>query len=153
MVHVLGNHEYMGDLDGDAAQNIYNLPNSRRYSVQHGNVYVATINYTINRAELKADLEWLKQDAKASKCKWKVLTMHQPAYYTNVAGSNEMINELVPGAAEEAGRRAETCGLFLPRQGGCAGRPAVQASGNGICSASDQLCRLGERFHTVAKVL
>ena len=103
MVHVLGNHEYMGDLDGDAAQNIYNLPNSRRYSVEYGNVYVATINYTINRAELKADLEWLKQDAKASKCKWKVLTMHQPAYYTNTAGSNEMINELVPGAAEEAG--------------------------------------------------
>ncbi|MBS7146782.1 MAG: phosphodiester glycosidase family protein [Intestinibacter bartlettii] len=103
MVHVLGNHEYMGDLDGDAAQNIYNLPNSRRYSVEYGNVYVATINYTVNRAELKADLEWLKQDAKASKCKWKVLTMHQPAYYTNTAGSNEMINELVPGAAEEAG--------------------------------------------------
>ena len=103
MVHVLGNHEYMGDLDGDAAQNIYNLPNSRRYSVEYGNVYVATINYTVNRAELKADLEWLKQDAKASKCKWKVLTMHQPAYYTNTAGSNEMINELVPGVAEEAG--------------------------------------------------
>ncbi|KMW25696.1 hypothetical protein HMPREF0977_01559 [Clostridium sp. 1_1_41A1FAA] len=103
MVHVLGNHEYMGDLDGDAAQNIYNLPNSGRYSVEYGNVYVATINYTVNRAELKADLEWLKQDAKASKCKWKVLTMHQPAYYTNTAGSNEMINELVPGAAEEAG--------------------------------------------------
>ena len=103
MVHVLGNHEYMGDLDGDAAQNIYNLPNSRRYSVEYGNVYVATINYTVNKAELKADLEWLKQDAKASKCKWKVLTMHQPAYYTNISGSNEMINELVPSAAEEAG--------------------------------------------------
>ncbi len=29
--------------------------------------------------------------------------MHQPAYYTNAAGSNEMINELVPGAVEEAG--------------------------------------------------
>ncbi len=32
MIHVLGNHEYMGDLNGDAAQNIYNLPNARRYS-------------------------------------------------------------------------------------------------------------------------
>ena len=103
MIHVLGNHEYMGDLNGDTAQNIYNLPNSRRYSVEYGNVYVATINYTVNKNQLKEDLEWLKQDAKASKCKWKVLTMHQPAYYTNIAGSNEMINELVPGAAEEAG--------------------------------------------------
>ena len=103
MIHVLGNHEYMGDLNGDTAQNIYNLPNARRYSVEYGNVYVATINYTTSKSQLKEDLDWLRQDAKASKCKWKVLTMHQPAYYTNVAGSNEMINELVPGAVEEAG--------------------------------------------------
>lgn len=103
MIHVLGNHEYMGDLNGDTAQNIYNLPNARRYSVEYGNVYVATINYTTSKSQLKEDLNWLRQDAKASKCKWKVLTMHQPAYYTNVAGSNEMINELVPGAVEEAG--------------------------------------------------
>ena len=103
MIHVLGNHEYMGDLNGDTAQNIYNLPNARRYSVEYGNVYVATINYTTSKSQLKEDLDWLRQDANASKCKWKVLTMHQPAYYTNVAGSNEMINELVPGAAEEAG--------------------------------------------------
>ena len=103
MIHVLGNHEYMGDLNGDTAQNIYNLPNARRYSVEYGNVYVATINYTTSKSQLKEDLDWLIQDAKASKCKWKVLTMHQPAYYTNVAGSNEMINELVPGAVEEAG--------------------------------------------------
>lgn len=103
MIHVLGNHEYMQDLDANAAQNIYNLPNARRYSVEYGNVYVATINYTTSKSQLKEDLDWLRQDAKASKCKWKVLTMHQPAYYTNVAGSNEMINELVPGAAEEAG--------------------------------------------------
>lgn len=103
MIHVLGNHEYMQDLDANAAQNIYNLPNARRYSVEYGNVYVATINYTTSKSQLKEDLDWLRQDAKASKCKWKVLTMHQPAYYTNVAGSNEMINELVPGAVEEAG--------------------------------------------------
>lgn len=103
MIHVLGNHEYMGDLDADAAQNIYNLPNSRRYSVEYGNVYVATISYTVDKNQLKEDLEWLKQDAKASKCKWKVLTMHQPAYYTNSAGSNEMINELVPAVVDEIG--------------------------------------------------
>lgn len=103
MIHVLGNHEYMQDLDANAAQNIYNLPNARRYSVEYGNVYVATINYTTSKSQLKEDLDWLRQDAKASKCKWKVLTMHQPAYYTNVAGSNEMINELVPGAVDESG--------------------------------------------------
>lgn len=103
MVHVLGNHEFMGDLEGDAAQNIYNLPNARRYSVEYGNVYVATISYTTNKSQLKADLEWLKEDAKNSKAKWKVLTMHQPAYYSNPSGSNEMINELVPSVAEAAG--------------------------------------------------
>lgn len=103
MVHVLGNHEFMGDLEGEAAQNIYNLPNSRRYSVEYGNVYVATISYTTNKNQLKSDLEWLKEDAKNSKAKWKVLTMHQPSYYSNPSGSNEMINELVPPAAEVAG--------------------------------------------------
>lgn len=103
MIHVLGNHEYMGDLDGDAAKNIYNLPNDRRYSVEYGNVYVATISYTTSRSQLKSDLEWLVQDAKNSKAKWKVFTMHQPAYYSNPSGSNEMINELVPSAVEEAG--------------------------------------------------
>lgn len=103
MVHVLGNHEYMGDLEGEAAQSIYNLPNDRRYSVEYGNVYVATISYTTSKSQLKSDLEWLKEDAKNSKAKWKVLSMHQPAYYSNPSGSNEMINELVPSAAEVAG--------------------------------------------------
>ena len=103
MVHVLGNHEFMGDTTADAAQNIYNLSNDKHYSVEYGNVYVGVINYTNNKSELEANLEWLKQDAKASKAKWKVLTMHQPPYYTNIAGNNEYINELVPAAAEEAG--------------------------------------------------
>ena len=103
MVHVLGNHEFMGDLDGDAARNIYNLPSENHYSVEYGNVYVGVINYSSDVNKLKSDLEWLKQDAKASKAKWKILTMHQPPYYTNVASNNDLIHELVPSAAEEAG--------------------------------------------------
>ena len=103
MVHVLGNHEFMGDSTADAAQNIYNLSNDRHYSVEYGNVYVGIINYTTDKEQLKQDLEWLKSDAKGSNAKWKVLTMHQPPYYTNIAGNSELINELVPAAAQEAG--------------------------------------------------
>ena len=103
MVHVLGNHEFMGDSTADAAQNIYNLSNDRHYSVEYGNVYVGVINYTTDKEQLKQDLEWLKSDAKASNAKWKVLTMHQPPYYTNITGNSEIINELVPSAAQEAG--------------------------------------------------
>ncbi|WP_055089479.1 phosphodiester glycosidase family protein, partial [Intestinibacter bartlettii] len=103
MVHVLGNHEFMGDSTADAAKNIYNLSNDRHYSVEYGNVYVGVINYTTDKEQLKQDLEWLKSDAKASNAKWKVLTMHQPPYYTNIAGNSELINELVPSAAQEAG--------------------------------------------------
>lgn len=103
-IHVLGNHEYMGDLTGEASNDIYNLPNEHYYSVNYGNVYVAVINYTNGGAsELKEALDWLKTDAANSNAQWKVLTMHQPPYYTNTTGNNEYIKEMVPPVAEEAG--------------------------------------------------
>ena len=105
-IHVLGNHEHESDLSGANAQAIYNLADGSygsAYSVQYGNVYVAVINYTQNAQQLQDALAWLVEDANASDATWKVLTMHQPPYYTNPTGGNGYINTYVPAAVDEAG--------------------------------------------------
>lgn len=106
MVHVLGNHEYAGDAYAERAAAVYNLTESAygsHYSVTYGDVYIAVINYTGTAAQLQAALDWLKEDAKASDATWKILCMHQPAYYTNAVGGNQEIYRYVPDAVEEAG--------------------------------------------------
>lgn len=106
MLHVLGNHEYAGDATASAAAAAFGLPcegAGTYYSVTYGNTYLAVINYTGTGAQLKEALAWLVEDAKASNATWKVLCMHQPAYYTNANGGNGEIYNQVPDAAEAAG--------------------------------------------------
>ena len=106
VIHVLGNHEFAGDATADRSTKIYNLPTSGyggHYSVVYDNVYVAVINYTTNRQELAAALEWLKEDAAKTNAAWKILTIHQPAYFTNTSGGNNEIHDMLPAAAEAAG--------------------------------------------------
>jgi len=43
------------------------------------------------------------RDAKASNAEWKILTVHQPAYYTNATGGSAPMTAYVPNAVEEAG--------------------------------------------------
>ncbi len=102
IIHTLGNHEYYGDADGVAASAIYGLSSSEQdyYSVEYGNVYVAVINYSAN---LKEACEWLIEDANASTAQWKFLSVHQPAYYTNVNGGSQRFHAAIPAAAEAAG--------------------------------------------------
>ena len=103
ILHAIGNHELEGDSKLTASQSIFNMPDANHYSVQYGNVYVATLSYAFSETQLKEDLEWLIEDAQQSDALWKVVVTHQPAYYTNTAGSNELMHELLPAAAEEAG--------------------------------------------------
>ena len=106
ILRVLGNHEYYGDSAANVASSLYNLPNTTAgggYSVTYGDVYVATIHFTNTTAELESALAWMVEDAKASDATWKVLTLHQPPYYTNATGGNAPVNALVPKACEEAG--------------------------------------------------
>ncbi|MGN1117902.1 MAG: phosphodiester glycosidase family protein [Acutalibacteraceae bacterium] len=103
IVHVLGNHEYMGDVNADAASAIYNLQNTDVYSVQYGNVYIATMSYSTNSEEIAQRLEWIKEDSAKSNAIWKILTIHQPPYYTNVTSPSTVMNELIPPAMKEAG--------------------------------------------------
>lgn len=109
VIHVLGNHEYAGDADAERAESYYTLQNSKAggyYSVTYGNVYVAVINYSGSMAQYKAALDWMVKDAKASDAQWKVLSIHQPAYFTNANGGNNDVHALVPAAAEAAGINA-----------------------------------------------
>ena len=103
IVHVLGNHEYMGDLKAEAASTIYNIPSTEVYSVQYGNVYVATMGFTNIKSEITERLEWIKQDSAKSDAQWKILTIHQPPFYTNGTSPSTEMNELVPPAMKEAG--------------------------------------------------
>lgn len=101
-LHALGNHEYYGDADGVAANTLFGLPQDSKdyYSITYGNVYVAVIN---NSANLTEAANWLKTDAANSNATWKILTLHQPPYYTNALGSSEAFHDIIAPAAEAAG--------------------------------------------------
>ena len=106
IIRVLGNHEYYGDPDAMVTSALYNIDAAKAgegFSFTIGDVYVATINFTNTNAELEAALEWLKQDAAASDATWKVLTLHQPPYYTNAVGGNAPVYDMVPDVCEELG--------------------------------------------------
>ncbi len=107
MIHVLGNHEYAGDANADAATNYFNLPTAAKpgsyYSLTYGDVYLAVVNYTGTAPQLKEAMDWLAKDAAQSNATWKVLLMHQPAYYTNNSGGNAEIYNTVPDVCEAAG--------------------------------------------------
>ncbi len=90
MVHVLGNHEFTGDAAGINAAHYFNLPGTTdkaplAYSFEYGNVYVAAFTYLL-ASDAQAAADWLVEDAAKSTANWKILTMHQPPYFTNVGG-------------------------------------------------------------------
>lgn len=104
MIKTLGNHEFYGDEQGNLAKAIFGLEENKDfYSVEYGSVYVAVFSYDAFRESMIEKLEWIEQDAKKSNAKWKFLITHQPPYYTNPQGGNELANELIPSYAERAG--------------------------------------------------
>ena len=104
MLHVLGNHEYMGDPEADAASGIFNTANKKYYSVEYGNVYVAVINYDLNNsAYIEEVCNWLKSDAASSDATWKFVALHTPPYGTNILDEQANWQAMLPPVAEEAG--------------------------------------------------
>ncbi len=102
IIHVMGNHELFGDTTGNTSRLIFNYSSDEEqyYSVEYGNVYVAVIN---NDADMEEAAAWLVEDASKTSCQWKVLAVHQPAYYTNASGGSEGFNKNIPAMAEAAG--------------------------------------------------
>ena len=94
MIHVMGNHEYYGDLDGEISNAIYDLPVSTQnswYKMEYGRVCVVAINNGTKLAETLADIaENLTTD-----CIWKVLVAHEPIYGTeSVSATPEIISSI-----------------------------------------------------------
>ena len=105
VIHVLGNHEFEGDGNADIAGSVFALPKHGMgscWSTTYGDVYVAVINYSGNAGDMKTAAEWLVRDAQNSDAAWKILTVHQPAYYTNAKGGNGPMYQYIPAAAEAA---------------------------------------------------
>ena len=100
VIHTLGNHEYYGDFSGSVANTVLDLADPDYFSYEINNVYVAVIN---NSADLAEATAWLIEDAAASDCTWKVLSIHQAPYYTNPNGGNQRFHEAIPAAADAAG--------------------------------------------------
>ncbi len=100
LLTVFGNHEYYGALNGDTPNAVLQSPARDYYSVERGDVYLAVIN---NNADLEKAAAWLIEDAAKSDCAWKVLSLHQPPYYTNVNGDSGKFNAILPAAADAAG--------------------------------------------------
>ena len=109
IVHVLGNHEYMGDQYGENSADYFGMTTEDgkaplAYSTTYGNVYMAVINYTdSSEANYQKAIEWVKSDVSTNSSVWKIIAIHQPAYYTNPGGSNEVVNKLIPPLVDEYG--------------------------------------------------
>ncbi|MBE6811433.1 MAG: hypothetical protein E7523_00965 [Ruminococcaceae bacterium] len=108
VVHVMGNHEYTGDDAGINAAHYFNLPGTTdeaplAYSVEYGNVYVAVLDY-LGAADMLAVADLLVADAAASNANWKVLTLHQPPYFTNIGGGSTRAQmDILVNAIDTAG--------------------------------------------------
>ena len=94
MIHVMGNHEYYGDRDGEISNAIYDLPvctQNSWYKMEYGKVCVVAINNGKKLAETLADIaENLTTD-----CIWKVLVAHEPIYGTeSVSATPEIISSI-----------------------------------------------------------
>ena len=94
MIHVMGNHEYYGDVDGEISNAIYDLPVSTQnswYKMEYGKVCVVVVNNGTKLAETLADIaENLTTD-----CIWKVLVAHEPIYGTkSVSATPEIISSI-----------------------------------------------------------
>ncbi|WP_143461317.1 phosphodiester glycosidase family protein [Levilactobacillus enshiensis] len=111
MIHVLGNHEYMGD-DGSKATAMLGTPSHNgapvnkkgTFSVDYGNIHIASLGWTNNVDEMKQELDWLRQDMQASNKTWKIVATHQPPYNKNPSDSEStMFRKMLPPVCDELG--------------------------------------------------
>lgn len=91
MIHVMGNHEYYGDANGEISGALYDLPESAQnswYKMEYGKVCVVVVNNGTKLAAALADIaEQLTTD-----CIWRVLVAHEPIYGTeSVSATPEIL--------------------------------------------------------------
>ena len=91
MIHVMGNHEYYGDANGEISGALYDLPESAQnswYKMEYGKVCVVVVNNGTKLATALADIaETLTTD-----CIWRGLVAHEPIYGTeSVSATPEIL--------------------------------------------------------------
>ncbi len=103
-IHVTGNHELYGDVDGRVSKNLFNIQNQQYYSVTYNNVYIAVIGYSSDKKVVKEAADWLAKDAAASDARWKIVVSHQSPYGTNATTDDcRAFTEYIPEAAQKGG--------------------------------------------------
>lgn len=101
LFHVLGNHEYYGDADGEISGAIYDLPKSAQndwYAVEYGNVCVVTVNHG---TDLVGAAQEIAEQLETS-CPWKILVTHEPIYGTTEQLAQDKLTAITT-ALETAG--------------------------------------------------
>ncbi len=103
-IHVTGNHELYGDVEGKVSKNLFNLQSQQYYSVTYNNVYVAVIGYSSDKKVVKEAADWLAKDAAKSNARWKIVVSHQSPYGTNATTDDcKAFTEYIPEAAQKGG--------------------------------------------------
>lgn len=109
-IHVLGNHEHMGD-DGSKSAAILGTPNlngpdadkTDTYSVDYGNLHIVSLGWTDNVDEMNQKMDWLRKDMQATRKTWKIIVTHQPTFNKNPADGSTMFYDILPKVCDELG--------------------------------------------------
>ena len=73
-------------------------PNMTNYSFDHGNVHIVCIDANIYMMPFEQEfLNWLENDLKSSRAKWKIVNYHQPGIHSsNVHYNQQWMRALAP---------------------------------------------------------
>ena len=109
MIHVLGNHEYMGD-NGTKGSFIYGVPQNGPdvdkqgcYSMNYGNMHISVIGWTDNAVTLQSELDWLRHDVRSNNKTWNIVATHQPPFNKNPDDPSTLFNQMLPPVCDELG--------------------------------------------------
>ncbi|MTH54204.1 hypothetical protein GKZ89_12405 [Bacillus mangrovi] len=105
----VGNHENIGT-GIQTFKSLFNMPDNGPdgfegtvYSYDYGDAHFAVLNTETDAAGLQKQADWLIKDMAKSKKKWKIVTYHRSAYYSNPQGGAEAVKSVFPKAFDQAG--------------------------------------------------
>jgi hypothetical protein len=79
-------------------------PNMANYSFDHGNVHIVCIDANIYVQPFEQDfLNWLENDLKSSKAKWKIVNYHQPGFNSSNAHYSQQWMRVLSPVFERSG--------------------------------------------------
>ena len=80
------------------------FPNMTNYSFDHGNVHIVCIDANVYVHPFEQDfLQWLENDLKSSKAKWKIVNYHQPGFNSSNAHYSQQWMRAIAPVLERSG--------------------------------------------------